>query len=173
MHKAGLLHDIGKLGISEAILFKPGKLTAYEYDTVKRHVILGAEILETSHSLHSLIPIIRHHHEHYDGGGYPNGLIGSDIPIEARILAVADAVEAMASDRPYRRGRNINGIINELKRCANNQFDPLVVKAFVVLAQEHGESLITNSARKIEFKEEVHAWGVSQEVVWVRGTPPG
>jgi len=119
-----------------------------------------------------LIPIIRHHHEHYDGTGYPKGLSGSDIPIEARILAVADAVEAMASDRPYRQGRDIHGIVDELNRCAGTQFDPMVVTAFIELAREHGESLIANSARKIELKEDVPAWGGLREVVLAHQAPP-
>jgi putative nucleotidyltransferase with HDIG domain len=150
IRKAGLLHDIGKLGISEAILFKPGRLTPFEYNVVKGHVTLGAEILETSYSLHNLIPIVRYHHERYDGKGYPSGLSGSQIPFEARILAIADAVEAMASDRPYRRGRDLHEIIDELRKYSGTQFDPSGVRAFIELAKEQGESLIINSARKIE-----------------------
>jgi len=166
IRKAGLLHDIGKLGISETILFKPGKLTPFEYEVIKGHTTLGAEIIETSHSLHQLIPIVRYHHEHYDGKGYPSGLIGSQIPIEARILAVADAVEAMASDRPYRLGRDEQEIINELTRFAGSQFDPLAVRAFVDLARENPESLIVNSARKIELSVSEPALLSSPKTVW-------
>jgi len=166
IRKAGLLHDIGKLGISEAILFKPGKLTPFEYDVIKEHVTLGAEILESSYSLHNLVPIVRFHHEHYDGKGYPSGLQGSQIPIEARILAIADAVEAMASDRPYRRGRDQQEIVDELNRCASSQFDPLVVEAFVALVKEYGEALIINSARKVEVRENEPALLSSPKTVW-------
>ncbi len=147
IRKAGLLHDIGKLGIPERILLKPTKLTADEYMIVKEHVVLGAEILQASQSLHNLIPIIRHHHERYDGKGYPDGLRGEGIPIEARIVAVADAVEAMASDRPYRRAMELDQILIELEKNAGTQFDPEVVRAFEQITTEAGEALVINSAR--------------------------
>lgn len=147
IRKAGLLHDIGKLGIPERILLKPTKLTAEEYNIVKEHVVLGAEILQASQSLHNLIPIIRHHHERYDGEGYPDGLTGTDIPIEARIVAVADAVEAMASDRPYRRAMQLDQILIELNKNAGTQFDPQVVRAFEQITTHEGEALVINSAR--------------------------
>lgn len=154
LHKAGLLHDIGKLGISESILFKPGKLTAIEYEIIKNHSVLGAEILENSHALHDLIPVVRHHHEHYDGSGYPDGLSGNQIPIEARIIGVADAVEAMSSDRHYRRGRTLPQVIGELDQYAGTQFDPQVVTAFNEIVEAHGGHLITNSARIIKNTDE-------------------
>jgi diguanylate cyclase (GGDEF)-like protein/putative nucleotidyltransferase with HDIG domain len=147
IHKAGLLHDIGKLGVPERILLKPSRLTPEEYEIVKEHVVLGAEILEASQSLHNLIPIIRHHHERYDGKGYPDGLSGEDIPIEARIVAVADAVEAMASDRPYRRALELEHILHELNNNAGTQFDPQVVIAFNEIASQAGSDLVVNSAR--------------------------
>ena len=147
IRKAGLLHDIGKLGIPERILLKPTKLTVEEYNIVKEHVVLGAEILQASQSLHNLIPIIRHHHERYDGEGYPDGLTGTEIPIEARIVAVADAVEAMASDRPYRRVMELDQILMELNNNAGTQFDPQVVRAFKQITTEGGETLVINSAR--------------------------
>jgi diguanylate cyclase (GGDEF)-like protein/putative nucleotidyltransferase with HDIG domain len=149
IRKAGLLHDIGKLGISEGILFKPTSLTAEEYRIIKQHVNLGAEILETSHALRSLIPIIRHHHERFDGRGYPDRLKGQETPLEARIVGVADAIEAMASDRPYRRGLGQSEILQELKNNSGSQFDPLVVNAFIELVESVNETFIINSARKV------------------------
>jgi putative nucleotidyltransferase with HDIG domain len=147
VRKAGLLHDIGKLGVSEAILFKPGRLTLSEHNIVKQHSVLGADLLESSHTLKELIPIIRHHHEYFDGHGYPDGLQGNDIPIEARILAVADAVEAMASDRPYRHGMTTQEILDELSKYSGTQFDPRVVKAFIQSARVGQESVIVNLTR--------------------------
>ncbi len=131
IHKASLLHDIGKLGISSEILAKPSQLTADEYETIKAHSSLGATLLEKSPSLEPLIPIVRHHHEHFDGQGYPDGLKGNEIPLSARIVTVSDAIEAMNSNRPYRRGIAIASIIAELRRCSGTQFDPLVVEAAV------------------------------------------
>lgn len=153
IHKASLLHDIGKLGISESILFKPGKLTKDEYEIVKNHVILGADILEASHAFKEIIPIIRHHHERYDGLGYPDGLKGDEIPLEARILCVADSVEAMASDRPYRRGLDNQEIIEEIEKYAGTQFDPLVVKVFVEILKDEEVQIFINSARSLNIQE--------------------
>jgi putative nucleotidyltransferase with HDIG domain len=148
IRQASLLHDIGKLGIPEQILLKPARLTSQEYSIVKEHVTLGAEILEASPSLHELIPIVRHHHEHYDGTGYPDRLQGESIPIEARIVAVADAIEAMASDRPYRRAMKLDQILEELRKCKGTQFDPQVVQAFEEIAADENTSLVVNSARQ-------------------------
>src|SRR5207247_2206506 len=100
----GPLHDIGKIGIDDAILRKPDRLTPEEFDIMKTHTVKGAEILETVPDLASIIPIVRHHHERWDGKGYPDGLAGEDIALVARIVAVADAYDAMTSDRPYRKG---------------------------------------------------------------------
>ncbi len=147
VRKAGLLHDIGKLGIPEIILFKPARLSIDEYSVVKQHPTLGAEIVDNCHSLHALVPFIRHHHERYDGRGYPDGLPGLDIPLEARILSVADAVEAMASDRPYRRGRDAPAILQEILANAGTQFDAAVVGAMVQVVQQRGPGVIVNSAR--------------------------
>lgn len=154
IRRAGLLHDIGKLGIAENILFKPDRLTPEEYTVVKEHVRLGADILKMSNSLNPLIPIIRHHHEYYNGNGYPDGYNGNNIPLEARIIAVADAIEAMASDRPYRRGMSHDEIIAELRRNAGTQFDPMVVNAFIEIAKMDGESVIVNAARKVALKDQ-------------------
>jgi putative nucleotidyltransferase with HDIG domain len=154
VRKAGLLHDIGKLAIPDAILFKPEKLTNEEYVRIKDHVVTGADLIYGCHSLHPLVPIIKHHHECYDGSGYPDGLAGELIPLEARILGVSDAMEAMASDRPYRKGRTPQGIIEELKKWSGKQFDPMVVDAFIRVVQKQGESVIVNSARNVQARED-------------------
>lgn len=148
VRRAGLLHDIGKIGIPDSILRKPGSLTTEEFEMIKIHASLGAELLEKSHSLRDLIPIVRHHHERFDGSGYPDRLSGYEIPLEARILGVADAVEAMASDRPYRKALDYQEILAELQVHAGTQFDPLVVETFVTLLELEGDFLIVNSARK-------------------------
>lgn len=131
IRKAGLLHDVGKLGVPEYLLSKPTKLTKEEFDMMKRHVTMGATLLQKSPSLRPLIPIVKHHHEYYDGKGYPDGLKGNQIPIEARIIAVADAIEAMNSDRSYRKAFDVNQIILELRKSAGAQFDPQVVDVSV------------------------------------------
>jgi PAS domain S-box-containing protein/putative nucleotidyltransferase with HDIG domain len=128
---AGLLHDIGKIGTYESILDKPGGLTEEESAMIRQHPVKGAEILEPIRQLRGVIPTIRSHHEHYDGKGYPDGLRGEDIPLSARILTVADTVDAMGAERPYRKGRGMADIIAELKRCSGTQFDPKVVEAFL------------------------------------------
>jgi putative nucleotidyltransferase with HDIG domain len=129
IRKGALLHDIGKLGVSQDILGKPSRLTAEEYEAVKRHTLVGAELMEKSPTLRSLIPIIRHHHEYFDGRGYPDHLTGNQIPIEARVVALADALDAMSSDRTYRKALNRFSIVCELQTHAGSQFDPLVVEA--------------------------------------------
>ncbi|MCB0060477.1 MAG: diguanylate cyclase, partial [Caldilineaceae bacterium] len=149
IQQAALLHDIGKIGIPEAILAKPSRLTADEYHLMKQHAVLGAALVQEIESLQHLAPLIRYHHEHYDGRGYPDGLIGADIPLESRILGVADAVEAMASDRPYRQALDAKSILAELRKHSGTQFDPQVVHAFTKVIEAQGETLICNSARNI------------------------
>jgi len=149
VRQAALLHDIGKLGVSEQLLHKPSRLSEEEYTIIKTHTAVGADFLETSQGLRHLVPFIRHHHERWDGGGYPDGLRGEQIPLEARILAVCDTVDAMASDRPYQQGVPPHEIVAELKRCAGTQFDPLVVQAFIRILEREGEYLVTNSAQEV------------------------
>ena len=129
--KAGMLHDIGKVSTPRAILDKPSKLTAEEYGIIKEHPEKGASILEPITQYAEMIPVVRQHHERYDGKGYPNGLLGPELTLGARILAVADAFDAMTSDRPYRRGMNIYDAVREIKQEAGQQFDPRVVQAFL------------------------------------------
>jgi putative nucleotidyltransferase with HDIG domain len=139
IRKGALLHDIGKLGIPEHILSKPARLTPEEYEVIKRHAALGAELVEKHPSLRPLIPIIRCHHEFFNGNGYPDKLQGNQITVEARIVAIADAIDAMSSDRPYRKALSTASIISELKRYAGSQFDPLIVdKAIRIIEVESG-----------------------------------
>jgi putative nucleotidyltransferase with HDIG domain len=127
---AGLLHDIGKIGIYETILDKAARLTEDEVKIMREHPGKGAEILSHVKHFEAMVPIVRGHHESYDGSGYPDGLKGGEIPLMARILAVCDTYDAMTSDRPYRKGRTKDEAIRELRRCSGTQFDSDVVKAF-------------------------------------------
>lgn len=150
IYQAGLVHDIDKLAIPEAILFKPGRLTPAEYAIVKDHVAVGADLLDNFPSLHPIAAIVRYHHERFDGSGYPAGLQGEAIPLESRILALADAVEAMASDRPYSTGAPPEAILAEIAAESGAQFDPVVVAAFEALVDEYGPGLVVNSAHFVE-----------------------
>jgi diguanylate cyclase (GGDEF)-like protein len=149
LRQAGLLHDIGKIGVAEHILHKPAKLTAEEYEQVKTHANLGAEFLETARGLRHLAPFVRHHHERWDGKGYPQGLAGEQTPLEARILAVCDAVEAMASDRPYQRAMSLEEIIAAVQRGRGTQFDPTLADVFIQIARREGTRLLVNSAEQV------------------------
>ena len=148
LRKAALLHDIGKLAIPDSILAKCGPLTELEYDQIKEHPGVGAHIFVESRFLQSLLPVIRHHHERYDGRGYPAGLKGESIPLEARVLSVADAVEAIASDRLYRPGSPAEMVLQELRRGMGTQFDPEVVEA-LYRAVEGGSCEIVNSSAEV------------------------
>jgi HD-GYP domain-containing protein (c-di-GMP phosphodiesterase class II) len=130
LQAAGVLHDLGKLGIADAILHKAGALTDAEWKEMTRHPEIGARILAHA-GLRDIAAWVLAHHERLDGRGYPFGLAADEIPLEARILAVADAYEAMISDRPYRRGMPAAEARAELERCAGTQFDPAVVEAFL------------------------------------------
>ena len=128
---ASLLHDTGKADIPPEILTKTSKLTPREYDIIKRHPVKGAQILRPLQILKPVIPIIMHHHEKYDGTGYPSRLKKDQIPLGARIMSVADAFEAMVYGRPYRERKDINSAIKEIKKKSGAQFDPKVVEAFL------------------------------------------
>jgi ribonuclease P protein subunit RPR2 len=127
-----LLHDIGKVGIPDVILQKPGPLTPVEREVMEQHTTLGAQILGGVGLLDGNgIDIVRHHHERWDGHGYPDRLAGESIPLPARIFAVVDALDAMTSDRPYRRGGSWEQAVGEIERCSGGQFEPRIVDAFV------------------------------------------
>ncbi len=133
---AACLHDIGKVAVPDAVLLKPGRLTDEEWVLMRAHPDVGADVLLRVPDLAPIAPIIRAHHERWDGGGYPDGRSGQEIPIAARIITVVDAYAAMRSDRPYRAARPVAESLAELRRCAGTQFDPRVVDAFVALLQE-------------------------------------
>jgi len=129
--QAAKLHDVGKLGIPEAILQKPGRLTAREYDQIKTHPEQGEELLNNIEMLDDLLHIIRHHHERYDGKGYPDGRKGEEIPFEARLLTLADAYDCMTTDRIYRRALSKEEVLEELERCSGTQFDPRLTRILI------------------------------------------
>jgi putative two-component system response regulator len=130
LQRASLLHDIGKIAVPDAILLKPAKLTILEFEEMKRHTVIGSRIVEPIEFLRATAPIIRHHHERFDGGGYPDGLAGECIPLGARIFAVADSYDAITSDRCYRRALPYEVACNEILRCSGTQFDPCIVELF-------------------------------------------
>ncbi len=131
--RGGLLHDIGKIGVPDLILQKPGALTPEEWTIMKQHPVWGARILEKVDFLADAIPVVRHHHEAWDGSGYPDGLRGEEIPLLARIFMVADAYDAITNDRPYRSKRSSEEALEIIRGEKGRQFDPKVVEAFEVL----------------------------------------
>jgi putative nucleotidyltransferase with HDIG domain len=135
---SALLHDVGKIGTYDVVLDKPGKLTEEEFELVKKHPRKGADIIAPIKQLTDVIPGVLHHHERYNGKGYPDGLKGEDIPLQARILCVADSYDAMTADRPYRTASGKDYAISELKRGSGTQFDPEVIAVFLkVLDSKH------------------------------------
>ncbi len=159
LRQAGFLHDIGKIGISEIVLHKPDLLTPNEYEYVKTHVTIGADLLQASQSLRPLAPFIRYHHERWDGSGYPEGRKGEEIPLGARILAVCDAVEAMISERTYSPAMSFDAVIAELKRCSGAHFDPEVVEALVRVLQRDGERVLVDSSRTVAQRRTLGRFG--------------
>ena len=148
--KAAMVHDIGKVGVMDSIIGKQGPLTDEEFAVLKRHPVIGAEIVGRMQGLQDIVPSVRGHHERWDGKGYPDGLIGTAIPRGARILAVADAVDAMCSDRPYRPLRNFREVVEEVTRCSGQHFDPETVQAFIAIVEEKGPDFFKNSAAMVD-----------------------
>lgn len=133
---AGLLHDIGKIGVRDAILYKPGPLNEEEYRRVQDHPVLAAQILHPIPGLRKVVPLVLHHHEHYDGSGYPDGLAGEEIPLGARILAVVDGFEAMTSVRAYRPAFSPEEALERLEQNSGTQYDPDLVQVWTRLVRE-------------------------------------
>ncbi|MEX1016472.1 MAG: HD-GYP domain-containing protein [Phycisphaeraceae bacterium] len=133
VYVAGLVHDVGKIGVPEAVLCKPGKLTEEEFGLIKLHPEIGARILQDIRQMSDLIPGVLYHHERWDGRGYPHGLKGEGIPLFGRLIGLADAFDAMSSDRTYRRALQLDEVLKEMHRCTGSQFDPGLVKLFVKL----------------------------------------
>ncbi len=151
LEQAALLHDIGKVAVGDAILLKPAKLTPEEWVEMRKHSIAGDEILKRVPFLRPASAIVRHHHERFDGTGYPDGLKGPEIPLGARIFAVVDTLDAMTSDRAYRKAPGFEAARAEIERCSGKQFDPHIVELFLKIPpatwvqarSEAGNNLVT------------------------------
>ncbi len=138
LNLSAILHDIGKVGVRDSVLLKEGKLDPDELAAMNQHSLFGAEILQHVRHLQDVIPGVRGHHEKYDGSGYPDGLRGEDIPLNARVIAVADTFDAMTTDRPYRKALSVSTAFSELRKGCGTQFDAEVVETFIK-AFEQGE----------------------------------
>jgi response regulator RpfG family c-di-GMP phosphodiesterase len=146
---AGLLHDVGKIGVRDAVITKPDRLTPEEYLEIKAHPEIGFRILEPVEFLRDVAPCVRHHHEWFDGSdrGYPDRLRGDQIPLPSRIILVADTVEAMTSDRPYRKALTLEAVVSEIHKYTGTQFDPKVTEPFLRLLEREGESFIKKNQK--------------------------
>lgn len=168
LHLAAILHDVGKIGIRDVVLLKQGPLTPEEFDQIREHPQLGAEILAPIKQLEAVIPAVRYHQERCDGRGYPEGLKGEEIPLASRIIAVADTFDAMTTDRPYRPRISDEAAIEEIGRCAGSQFDPKVVEAFMRACRA---GRISSEALQA-LEKEVGERGVALSVSSVSGDAP-
>lgn len=138
----GLFHDIGKIGVPDSILLKTSKLTDDEYSEIKNHPSIGAHILSNATIFKDIIPIVKHHHEKYDGTGYPSKLKGEDIPLFARIAAIADTFDAMTSKRTYRDSLGLDIVKSEIERCKGTQFDPHIADIFLDILNNHYNDIV-------------------------------
>lgn len=147
---SAMFHDIGKLGVPDNILLKPGKLDELEFQKIKEHPSIGVSILKNIDFLKNSLPIILHHHERYSGGGYPDGISKGDIPLEARIICVADTYDAMTSDRPYRKGLSHEEAIVEIVKFKGIQFDPEIVDSFLTIDSVNLQGYFINNVQVIK-----------------------
>jgi putative nucleotidyltransferase with HDIG domain len=159
VYMAGLLHDVGKIGVPESVLQKAGRLTPDEFEQMKKHPEVGARILADVKQLQSVLPGVLHHHERYDGKGYPHGLSGDKIPLMGRIICLADCFDAMTSNRTYRRALPVEVAMSEIRRCSGTQFDPALAEAFLRTPPDALRELLRDhkerSKRLIEMQENV------------------
>lgn len=144
VYMAGLLHDVGKIGVPEAVLQKTGKLTPEEFEEIKKHPAIGARILRDVKQIEDIIPGVLHHHERYDGKGYPAGLAGEAIPLMGRIICLADCFDAMTSSRTYRKALPLEVALTEIQRCSGTQFDPQLTDAFLRISVDQFKELLAN-----------------------------
>ncbi|MCX4302835.1 MAG: HD domain-containing protein [Clostridia bacterium] len=138
----GLFHDIGKIGVPDSILLKEAKLTSEEYSEIKNHPSIGKQILSNASIFKDMIPIVYHHHERFDGTGYPAGLAGENIPLFARIAAVADTFDAMTTKRSYRNALPLDIVRAEIEKCSSTQFDPAITKVFLDILDHHYDEIL-------------------------------
>lgn len=138
----GLFHDVGKIGVPDSVLLKEGKLTDDEYSEIKNHPSVGKHILSNATIFENIIPIVYHHHEKFDGRGYPSNLAGENIPIFARIAAVADTFDAMTTKRSYRNALPLEVVKEEIIKCSGTQFDPEIAKVFLDILENHYDEIL-------------------------------
>jgi putative nucleotidyltransferase with HDIG domain len=136
IHIAGHLHDIGKIGIADGILLKSGKLTNTEFEVMKEHSKIGWEILKNNKELQNIPEIILHHHERFDGNGYPHKISGNNIPLGSRIIAIADSFDAMVTKRTYKDTMTFDHAVDELKKQSGKQFDPIIIEKFIDIIEQ-------------------------------------
>jgi putative nucleotidyltransferase with HDIG domain len=148
IYMAGLLHDVGKIGVPEAVLQKTGKLTPEEFEQMKRHPQIGARILQDIKQVREIVPGVLHHHERYDGKGYPTGLAGEKIPLMGRIICLADCFDAMTSNRTYRKALPLEVALTEIRRCSGTQFDPRLTEYFLLTGPEGFRELLRDHQHK-------------------------
>ena len=154
----GILHDIGKIAIPEVILLKPDKLTNEEWEVMKTHTEIGYRIAASSPELAHIADEILCHHERYDGTGYPQGLVGKDIPKLSRLLSIADSFDVMTHDRVYKKAMSFANAVEELKSCSGKQFDPEMVEAFLKLLYEHSIDINIEESITLSFQGRENAF---------------
>jgi HD-GYP domain-containing protein (c-di-GMP phosphodiesterase class II) len=151
LKKSALLHDLGKIGVPDAVLRKRDGLSDAEFDVIRAHPCIGADILKAVGSFRALVPAVYYHHERFDGRGYPDGIKGDDIPIQARIISVADSFDAMTSNRAYRNAFPADEALREIERNKGTQFDPRVADAFVSCTQDIVTDIMKESFAEPEY----------------------